>query len=138
MFDRVLYWRLNKAHNCLITRDDKWFAENINTISEFWDRVLELRKDADQLKTFVDKTTRKPKLDENGDVIKRKPKYPVSEDGSCFIDEDDPYTDAVPSNKNKQNKSESVSAQSAAPKRIYAKKTATPVSSIDEGCFVDD
>ncbi|AYV79704.1 MAG: putative phage-type endonuclease [Faunusvirus sp.] len=138
VFDKVLYWRLAKAHNCLIVRDDKWFAENINTISEFWDRVLQLRKNENELKAFVDKTTRKPKLDANGNVIKRKSKYAASEDGSCFIDdEDDPYTDAVP-----KSASTSVpinnSTKPAASKRTYTKRAPVAAPANDDGCFIDD
>ena len=53
-FDKVKYWRLEKAHNVTIKRDDKWFEEALPKFKKMWDYVLFLRRKKKKLKILVD------------------------------------------------------------------------------------
>jgi putative phage-type endonuclease len=52
-FSRVVYWKLLKSHNELITRQPKWFEENYNTLKKFWDRVVYYREHTDEAKEDI-------------------------------------------------------------------------------------
>ena len=43
VFDKVLYWRLEKTHVVLIKRDEKWFTDTLPKFKDFWDKVLYYR-----------------------------------------------------------------------------------------------
>lgn len=56
--DKVLYWRLDKSHNVMIERDDKWFNESLPTLDKMWKYVLFIRENKeyqDLLSEYVTK-----------------------------------------------------------------------------------
>lgn len=46
-FDRIIYWKLNNAHNVNIKRNLEWFNEKISLFEDFWDKVLYYRNNND-------------------------------------------------------------------------------------------
>jgi putative phage-type endonuclease len=52
-FSRVVYWKLLKSHNELITRQPTWFLNNYNTLKKFWDRVVYYREHTDEAKEDI-------------------------------------------------------------------------------------
>lgn len=49
-FDKVLYWKLEKANVITIKRDTEWFKKHIPEIEKFWKDVLYYRKNTHELK----------------------------------------------------------------------------------------
>jgi len=49
-FSRVVYWKLEKSHNELITRQPEWFEAHKKDYAKFWSRVLYYRKHLDEAK----------------------------------------------------------------------------------------
>jgi putative phage-type endonuclease len=43
VFDKVIYWRLEKSHNVTIERDRNWFKESLPIFKKTWDQVLYFR-----------------------------------------------------------------------------------------------
>lgn len=44
IFKGIFYWRLIKAHNITVERDDRWFTKNYPKLKSFWNKVIEGRK----------------------------------------------------------------------------------------------
>ena len=49
---KTIYWVLEEYGLCKIYRDKRWYRENINSLSNFWDEVLEGRKKIRENKDF--------------------------------------------------------------------------------------
>jgi putative phage-type endonuclease len=52
VFDKVIYWRLEKSHSVTIKRDREWFAEKLPIYKEYWNYVLFLRENPKQMDLF--------------------------------------------------------------------------------------
>ena len=52
-FSRVVYWKLAKSHNELITRQPKWFEKNYDTLRKFWERVVYYREHPEEAKEDI-------------------------------------------------------------------------------------
>lgn len=77
--DKILYWRLENSHNYLIKRNKEWFESNLNRFKEFWDQVVFLRNNEEELNNFVKKYKK---------VKKEKKSYGDSSfEKSAFIDD---------------------------------------------------
>lgn len=50
VFDKVLYWKLNKAHLITIPRNKTWFASIKGHLTEFWNKIKFYRENHDKLK----------------------------------------------------------------------------------------
>ncbi len=61
VFDKVIYWRLEKSKNVTIKRDRKWFADNYPTFKKMWDYVEFFRNNEDKLQIFKDYLDSRPK-----------------------------------------------------------------------------
>ena len=44
LYDKYIYWKLEKSSEKHIRRDTKWFAEVLPRIKSFWEEVEERRK----------------------------------------------------------------------------------------------
>jgi hypothetical protein len=56
MFERVFYWKIIESRNITIKRDDKWFADSLETFRTMWDYILYLRENKDKailLKRYI-------------------------------------------------------------------------------------
>lgn len=56
VFERVLYWKIVATRNITIQRDNKWFADNLETFRQTWDYVKYLRANKDKaalLKRYI-------------------------------------------------------------------------------------
>jgi len=60
IFDKVIYWRLNKSNNVKIDRDRKWFAENIGKFEQMWNYVTYFRNNQDKLNMLIDYIDNRP------------------------------------------------------------------------------
>lgn len=58
-FDKVIYWRLKKCHNVLITRNDEWFMKYLPILEDTWKKVLYYRKNLNKIPKLQDKSDRK-------------------------------------------------------------------------------
>lgn len=54
VFDKVIYWKLEKSKNVTINRDREWFAEVFPQLRQMWDYVLFFRENNDKLKILLD------------------------------------------------------------------------------------
>lgn len=54
VFDKVIYWKIEKTRNHTFSRDRKWFAKALPEFKKIWNYVLFLRQNPDKLKIFVD------------------------------------------------------------------------------------
>jgi putative phage-type endonuclease len=57
VLERILYWKIDKTRNITIQRDDKWFADNLQTFKQAWDYVEYFRANTDKanlLKRYFD------------------------------------------------------------------------------------
>jgi len=52
-FSRVVYWKLIKSHNELITRLPEWFKKKYNILEKFWNRVKYYREHSDEAKEDI-------------------------------------------------------------------------------------
>jgi putative phage-type endonuclease len=50
VFERVLYWKVNKTRNITIKRDDEWFNKNVTTFDKIWKYVEYFRENKDKAK----------------------------------------------------------------------------------------
>ena len=53
-FDKVVYWKLEKAACFLVHRDKEWFKNNLPKMEKVWSYVTFLRNNEDILKIFCD------------------------------------------------------------------------------------
>jgi hypothetical protein len=53
IFHKIIYWRLEVAHNQPVQRDRKWFAEAAPKLKQFWDEVLYYRNSPDKIKEIL-------------------------------------------------------------------------------------
>lgn len=56
VFERVLYWKIVATRNITIKRDDKWFADNLETFRQTWEYVKYFRANKDKsnlLKRYI-------------------------------------------------------------------------------------
>jgi putative phage-type endonuclease len=56
VFERVLYWKIVTTRNITIKRDDKWFADNLETFRQIWEYVKYFRANKDKsilLKKYI-------------------------------------------------------------------------------------
>jgi putative phage-type endonuclease len=53
VFHKIIYWRLEVAHNQPVQRDRKWFAEAAPKLKQFWDEVLYYRNSPDKIKEIL-------------------------------------------------------------------------------------
>jgi len=53
VFNRIIYWKLNNAHNELIIRQPSWFEENKKLLELFWNRVIYYRNNKNYIKTDI-------------------------------------------------------------------------------------
>lgn len=58
-FDKIIYWRLKKCHNVLITRNDKWFNKYLPVLEDTWKQVEYYRKNLHLIPTLQKKSDRK-------------------------------------------------------------------------------
>lgn len=61
-FDKVIYWRLKKCHNVLITRNDEWFKKYLPILENTWNQVLYYRKNLNKIPKLQNKSNRKRDL----------------------------------------------------------------------------
>jgi putative phage-type endonuclease len=54
VFDKVIYWKLRKAHNVVIEREKEWFAEKLPILKKMWDYVLFFRSNPNKMKLLTD------------------------------------------------------------------------------------
>lgn len=47
--DKITFWRLDEVSIVSIARDRDWFKNNIQAFTEFWDEVLRIRKENEEL-----------------------------------------------------------------------------------------
>jgi putative phage-type endonuclease len=52
-FSKVVYWKLAKSHNELITRQIEWFENNKSKYEKFWSRVLYYREHLEEAKEDI-------------------------------------------------------------------------------------
>ena len=52
-FSRVVYWKLIKSHNELITRQTEWFKKNYDVLRKFWERVIYYREHPNEAKEDI-------------------------------------------------------------------------------------
>tara|TARA_B110000208_G_C11798674_1_gene440830 strand:- start:4481 stop:5740 length:1260 start_codon:yes stop_codon:yes gene_type:complete len=55
VFDKVLYWKLKKSHNIVISRDGEWFKNSLPKFKNVWDKVIYYRKNKNELKNLENK-----------------------------------------------------------------------------------
>lgn len=53
VFDRILYWKLQKTHSITIQKDTNWFNEKLPSITKFWNDVLYYRQHDDLLDDYI-------------------------------------------------------------------------------------
>jgi putative phage-type endonuclease len=53
-FDKVIYWKLVKAHCVTIARDRKWFAESLPKFQQMWNYVMFFKNNKDKLQILTD------------------------------------------------------------------------------------
>lgn len=68
-FDRVMYWKLTKAHNVMIKRDKKWFKKVLPQITETWDFVSYYRNNDNLLEEMYEFVKSRKYKKNNEDVI---------------------------------------------------------------------
>ena len=54
MIDKIIYWRLEKAHNVTIMRDKEWFLQSLPTLEKMWKYVEFFRKNKEKLNILLD------------------------------------------------------------------------------------
>lgn len=70
-FDKIIYWKLTRAHNVMIKRDKKWFKKVLPQITETWDFITYYRKNdnlLEDMNNFVN--SNKYKKNNNDLIIK--------------------------------------------------------------------
>jgi len=67
---KVIYWKLNMAHNVTIPRDKEWFQSKLPQLKLVWDKVMELRNSRSKALQF-------------------KKKHVKSKHNDVFLDSDD-------------------------------------------------
>lgn len=82
-FDKIIYWKLNKAHNILVTRDNEWFNSRIELFEEFWKKVLYYRNNPNELDKLSNLNINKKYNIEN--VKSKKQSYLDSLDDDLFL-----------------------------------------------------
>lgn len=89
-YDKVLYWKLRSCHNVLIKRDITWFEESIPQFKQFWDEVLDARRDEHKKKKYLDNYLKKkrPKKEVPVDraLVLSKSSRKKTDDSDEFID----------------------------------------------------
>jgi hypothetical protein len=62
-FNRVVYWKIIKAHKILVKRDNNWFKTKFPLMKKFWDDVLYYRQHLDELDSKLEEMRKsEPKL----------------------------------------------------------------------------
>lgn len=79
LYDKYIYWKLEKSSEKHIRRDTKWFAEVLPRIESFWEEVEERRKRGDHSCDDLLKPQRKKRM--------KKKKFNKIESGRLLIDE---------------------------------------------------
>ena len=91
VFDKILYWKMIKAHNVMINRDKEWFKNILPKLRSFWNEVEYYREHEDLVKQYVvDQLQKKEdnkKNKKNGKVFIKANAINYEED--LFIDSDD-------------------------------------------------
>ena len=64
IFDRLLYWKLKKAHNVCINYDHEWFQSIMPKLNETWNKVLYYREHMDEAKELQKKLNPVKKYDD--------------------------------------------------------------------------
>ena len=68
-FDKVIYWKLTKAHNVMIKREKKWFKKVLPQITETWDFVEYYRKNENLLEEVCEYINKCKYKRNNNDLI---------------------------------------------------------------------
>jgi putative phage-type endonuclease len=58
VFDKIIYWKLERTHVVLIDRCREWFDETLPKFKEFWDRVEYHREHDDELEIIKQRFTK--------------------------------------------------------------------------------
>lgn len=61
VFDKIVYWKLEKYHIATITREKKWFEHNFKTIEYIWNLTKYFQDNSDDLKLFTNYIDNLPK-----------------------------------------------------------------------------
>jgi putative phage-type endonuclease len=92
VFDKIIYWKMVKAHNVSINRDKKWFENTLPKLQSFWNEVEYYRLHEDLVKSYVDdqllqiKENKKNKKNKKNGVFVKT--YAIDYEEDHFIDSD--------------------------------------------------
>lgn len=109
VFDKIIYWKMIKAHNITIKRDKEWFSNTLPRLQSFWNEVEYYREHEDLVKQYVEEQLQKKednkKNKKNGKIFIKS--YAINYDDDHFIDSDD-KVDVKPNEHNNIDDNESL------------------------------
>jgi len=93
IFNKVIYWKLKRAHNVTVNRDREWFAYAKPKLNEFWNEIIYYREHLEEMYEYVRKNNEKiaeNKKNKHNHTYTKKTFINYKNNEDLFVDDDEP------------------------------------------------